>query len=270
MVYFSYGLSGMWDDATKSAGYFQHIQDAAQNESIVDQKLGGLGMYMDGSGYSLSGSYFGSEDDFKSKIAPEFLRGLPTPASSTVQSLSWIDFLLKLGGADTLETPTTGYDSHDNFFAKSVTVPEAAPLTADALKSYFGYMIQQGPSAPASWYSIINLYGGPDSQVNAKDLSFSAYSDRASLWVAQHYIFTAADETLPTASIDWLDGLNNAMTEKMPDADFGAYLNYVDPTLSADDAHRLYYGDELYQRLVGIKEAVDPNEVFWNPQAIGA
>ncbi|GME28156.1 Glucooligosaccharide oxidase [Neofusicoccum parvum] len=270
VTYFAYPLPGMWDDATKTAGYFQHIQDAVQNASIIDRNIGGLGMYMDGSGFSLSGSYFGTVDDFNNKVAPELLRGLPTPTSKTVESLSWIDFLIKLGGAKSLSTPKTGYDSHDNFFAKSVTVPEASPLTEDQLVSYFNYMITQGKSAPASWYSIINLYGGPDSQVNAKDVNFAAYSDRSSLWVAQHYIFTDATSTLPTSSIDWLDGLNNAMTDKMPNANFGAYLNYVDPSLSAADAHEVYYGDSLYQKLAGIKTSVDPKSVFWNPQAIGA
>ncbi|KAL0263586.1 hypothetical protein SLS55_002567 [Diplodia seriata] len=271
VVYFAYSLPDMFSDASKTAGYFQHIQDVATNSSVIDSKLGGMGMYMDGSGFSLSGSYLGSLDDFKAKIGPEFLRGLPTPTTSTVESLDWIKFLVKLGGADSLETPKTGYNAHDNFFAKSVTAPEASPLTADQLESYFSYMIKQGPSAPASWYSIVNLYGGPGSAVNEKDVSFAAYSDRSSLWVAQHYIFTGADETLPNdASHQWLQGLNDAMTDKMPDAEFGAYLNYVDPSLSAEEAHKLYYGDSLYQKLVGIKKEVDSKNVFWNPQAISA
>lgn len=261
----------MFSDASKTAGYFQHIQDVSQNSSVIDAKVGGMGMYMDGSGFSLSGSYFGTLDDFKAKVAPELLRGLPTPSTSTVESLGWIDLLIKLGGASSLSTPKTGYDSHDNFFAKSVTVPESAPLTADALNSYFSYMIQQGPSAPASWYSIVNLYGGPGSAVNEKDVNFAAYSDRSSLWVAQHYIFTGADQTLPgDASHQWLQGLNDAMTDKMPNAEFGAYLNYVDPSLSAEEAHKLYYGDSLVQKLAGIKKEVDPKNVFWNPQAISA
>ncbi|KAF2138787.1 carbohydrate-binding module family 18 [Aplosporella prunicola CBS 121167] len=269
IVYFSYGLADMWQSGEQTATYFQHIQDVAQNATVVDRKIG-FGMYMDGSGFSLSGTYFGTEDEFNSKIAPELLRGLPKPTSSDVQSMGWIASLQKLGGASTITVPTSGYDQHDNFFAKSVTVPEDTPLTHDALTSYFDYMINQGKTAGASWYSIVNLYGGPDSQINNKDTSFAAYSDRNSLWVAQHYIFTSADQTLPQSAMTFLDGLNDAMTSKMPNAEFGAYLNYIDPSLSAEEAHKVYYGDALYERLESVKKAVDPKSVFWNPQAIGA
>ena len=48
------------------------------------------------------------------------------------------------------------------------------------------------------------------------------------------------------------------------------YLNYVDPELSAREAHEVYYGTEIYARLMRVKRAVDPDGVFWNPQAVGA
>jgi FAD/FMN-containing dehydrogenase len=54
----------------------------------------------------------------------------------------------------------------------------------------------------------------------------------------------------------------------MPGTTFGAYLNYVDPDLSAADAHTLYYGAPLYAQLKTIKAAVDPGNVFANPQSI--
>lgn len=267
MINWSYSLPNMFSDASKSANYFSHIQDFAQNSSVVDRNLG-FGMYMDGGGFSISGTYFGTQADFQNKIAPELLRGLPTPSSSSVKALGWIDSLTALGGEGTLTTPTTGYDAHDNFFAKSVVVPQTTPLTLDALKSYFNYMITSNP--PTSWYSIINLYGGPDSQINTKDTSFAAYSDRGAIWVAQHYAFTSAGSTLPSGTEDWVAGLNDAMESAMPNTDFTAYLNYVDPSLSAAEAHDLYYGDSVYPRLASIKSQVDPQNVFWNPQAIGA
>jgi len=47
-------------------------------------------------------------------------------------------------------------------------------------------------------------------------------------------------------------------------------LNYVDPTLTAAQAHREYYGDAVYARLLALKKVVDPGLVLWNPQAVGA
>lgn len=86
----------------------------------------------------------------------------------------------------------------------------------------------------------------------------------------QHY--GDADATaipFPSGTIPFIDGLSNALVSAQPQTAFGAYLNYVDPSLSPETAHELYYGSELYDRLLAIKREVDPLEVFWNPQAIG-
>lgn len=63
------------------------------------------------------------------QIAPELLRGLPTPSSSSyVKTMEWISSLEDLWGGP-LAQPLTGDHGHDNFYAKSVIVPEASPLT---------------------------------------------------------------------------------------------------------------------------------------------
>lgn len=88
--------------------------------------------------------------------------------------------------------------------------------------------------------------------------------------MVQHY------SEVPTASqggakraIDFVDGLNTAMESAMPGTAFGGYLNYIDPELSAQQAHALYYSQVVYQRLMQIKKEADPEHVFWNPQAVG-
>jgi hypothetical protein len=121
--------------------------------------------------------------------------------------------------------------------------------------------------APSSWFVITNLYGGPGSSINdpAKTTNFAAYVDRNSLWVLQLY-----GNKPGNASVPFIQGLTDAIVDAQPETEFGAYLNYVDPSLSAEEAHKLYYGEELYERLLEVKEQVDPNNVFWNPQTIGA
>jgi hypothetical protein len=255
----------MHTSAATSAAVFKHIQDFAQNSSVVGPNLG-FGMYMDRQTFSLTGTYFGTLEDFSNNIAPELLRTLPTPLSSRVQAVDWLQSLVLLGGLGSLTEPVHGYNAHDNFYAKSVTVPE--PLSDAALTAYFDYIISQGASAPTSWFSIINLYGGPGSQINAKDSNFAAYSDRNALWVAQHYGFTDLGVVFPASETTFVDGLNTAMTSQMPGVEFGAYLNYVDPNLSRDEAHALYYSSDVYNRLKTIKAVVDPGNVFFNPQSI--
>ena len=270
VINWSFSLPNMFKSVATLTSTFTHLQTFAQNASVVDRNLG-MGMYMDGSGFSISGTYFGSQSDFQSKIQPELLRGLPTPSTSSVQSVGWIKSLTLLGGANTIQEPLTGYDAHDDFFAKSVVVPSSTPLTTDALNSYFNYIVSSGVNAANPWFSIINLYGGADSQINVPSPSSSAYSDRTALWVAQHYGYTGnTNSPYPTTSIDFINGLNNALISKMPNTVFGGYANYVDPSLTAAQAHSEYYDTATYNKLLSIKKVVDPGSVYWNPQAIGA
>jgi FAD/FMN-containing dehydrogenase len=56
------------------------------------------------------------------------------------------------------------------------------------------------------------------------------------------------------------------MTNNLPD--YAAYPNYVDPTYTREQAHKLYYGAALLERLSKLKAILDPNNVFRNPQSI--
>lgn len=269
VVNWSYGIPGMFTSAATTIAVFEQIQAFAQNASIVDRKLG-LGMYLDGTTFSISGTYIGDEATFTNTIAPALLSGLPTPSSSSVISVDWITSLTDLANSVPLQQPTTGYNLHDDFFAKSVVVPSATPLTTAALTTYFSYIIQNGTSPLSPWFSIINLYGGPDSQINVPASSLTAYSDRSALWVIQHYGYTGSTGSpFPPTELSFIDGLNTAMTSAMPDTIFPAYLNYVDPSLTPTEAHSLYFDAPTYARLLAIKNEVDPGHVFWNPQSVG-
>lgn len=259
----------MFTSATTSANVLLHIQSFAQNASVLDRKLG-MGMYMDGSGFSISGTYFGSLDDFNTKIKPELLRTLPAPSSSSATSMTWIQSLTALANGQPLQQPTTGYNQHDDFFAKSIVVPTSGQLTQATWTAYFDYIIKNGVNSANPWFSIINLYGGSDSQINAKPSSFSAYSDRTALWVFQHYGYTGnTGVPFPTGIVSFVEGLNSAITQAQPGTVFPGYSNYVDPSLTPQQAHAAYYDAATYSKLLGIKQQVDPGKVFWNPQAIG-
>jgi hypothetical protein len=259
ITYFAFSLSGVLNSKATFTNTFLHLQDVATNASVVDNRVS-FGIYLDGYGsYSLSGAYFGSVDEFNSKVKPELLRSLPV-STETVQAMTWYDYLVKVSGEGTITTPVTGYNLHDNFFAKSLTVPESDGLTAGTLDALFDYLRTAGS---VNYYLIINLYGGPGSAINSKDTRFAAYSDRNSLWVFQNYGLTSA-------SINFINGINNAIITAQPQTSFGAYLNYVDPSYDAATAHKLYYGDAVYSKLATLKQQVDPQGVFWHPQAIGA
>jgi len=248
-------------DFTKT---FLHLQDFGTNASVTDNRIS-WGIYLDGvSTYNLGGTFFGTVDEFNAKIKPELIRGVPTPGEIVVQSYSWYDYLILMSDKTSIIEPLTGYDEHDTFFAKSITVPEEDKLSANALNAFYDHIINDASKAPAKGYFvIINLYGGPGSAINTKDTTFAAYNDRDSLFVFQNYGI-GADGT------DFINGINAAIIKAQPKTTFGAYLNYVDPSYTPAEAHKLYYGDALYAALLKLKKKFDPKSVYWNPQAIGA
>lgn len=205
---------------------------------------------------------------FTKDVLPAMVAGFPN-ATLRVQKLGWIEALTVVGDPDPLAQPLGHlYTSHDTFYAKSVVTKENAPLTPAEWLSYATWMAAHQGQGP--WFSINNLYGGPGSAINAVASGDSAYSDRAPLWVIQNYGYTA--DGLPPWDPQLtvlVDGLNEAITSPQPDGNFSGYLNYVDPDLTAADAHREYYGAATYDTLVALKRKYDPASVFWNPQAIG-
>lgn len=198
------------------------------------------------------------------------LTGWPSPESKTLTNLSWIDSLQSQAGSDPLSQPLTGYNEHDTFYAKSIVTKTCEPISQSASLSFWQYIINKGQSISSigSWFTIINIYGGYDSQINVPAVGSSAYGDRDALWVFQNYGSSGSKPWNPSIET-YIDNLNTALTNAQPYGNFSAYLNYVDPELTATQAAVLYYGGDLYDHLVTIKDVVDPKDVFWNPQAIG-
>ena len=262
VTYFGFEWGGIFDTKATFTNSFLRLQEIARNSSIIDNRIS-FGVYMDNNGgFSPSGVFMGTLDEFNSKIKPEFLRNMAAGAGVNVKSYSWYDYLVLLSGKTSIKEPLTGYNEHDIFFAKSITVPEKDGLTSAALDAFWTYQ-QTANAKSVSFYTIVNLYGGPGSAINSKDTNFAAYNDRDSLWVFQNYGQGAN-------TVSFMNGLQDAVIKAQPQTSFGAYLNYVDPSYDAATAHKLYYGDAVYTRLAALKKKIDPDNVFWNPQSIGA
>ncbi|ORY71077.1 uncharacterized protein BCR38DRAFT_462358 [Pseudomassariella vexata] len=254
------------DVAKSLEGYilaFEHVQSFSQNSSIVDRNIG-FGMNIGARGFCVSGTYFGTMEKFNAVIVPELLRGLPKPARTDIKETDWLTSLKMLNSGNSLNI-TNPYTERSNFFAKSVTVPEPG-MSRQALESYLTYVLEKGANAPVHWFALVDLYGGVDSQINIKDEKFAAFQHRGDLWVAQHYGYIDDEANFPDEGIEFINGLNEAMVKGLPK--YGAYENYVDPSLTRKEAHELYYGPTITERLKGIKEKIDPRNIFANPQSI--
>lgn len=196
VINFSVSLPAVLNSASIAANAFLKLQTFVRTSTLMNRNLT-FGIYTDGSGFSLSGWYFGNQAYFTSTVLPTMLNGFPAAESTNIKAMSWLDSLVNEAG-EPLAQPLSGYSAHDTFYAKSITTRDSIPLTLAALKSFFAYVINQGRSASDPWFSIINLYGGLDSQINSKPVSSSAYSDRDSLWVFQVSSSTPILENNPT------------------------------------------------------------------------
>ncbi|KAI0597101.1 hypothetical protein F4775DRAFT_584510 [Biscogniauxia sp. FL1348] len=242
---------------------FLHVQSFANDASAIDRRLG-FGVHLGPNRFSIGGTYFGSLEAFDSTVIPALLGGIPAKPSIDAQEVDWLTSLKLLNSGEDLRIGET-YAEHSNVFAKSVTVPHPG-MSKEALTSYFEYIFNEVPHAPVQYFITVDLYGGADSQIRVKDPEFSAFSHRNAMWVAQHYGHVDEADEFPAAGIDFVNGLNEAMTRKL--AEYGAYENYIDPTLTRDQARALYYGNQLHGKLEALKRKLDPENVFSHPQSI--
>ncbi|KAJ6262672.1 Xylooligosaccharide oxidase [Drechslerella dactyloides] len=264
IVNYSYSFSGL--SASNAAAAFITIQKFA----LTAPKELGLGVSLWGSGtnFEMSGAYYGKTmDDFTSLFQP-LLSQLPQPSSSTVNMKGWIDTLIRFAGASTLSVPETGYNEHTAFFAKSLVTPQGSPLTLEQMTSFFNYAATKGPEASNQglpWFVIINLYGGGNSAItNTALLEQTSYGHRDTLWNFQLYAtINNLSPASNASSITFVDGFDRSVRRSGD----GAYVNYADPTLSPDESHTLYYGEQ-YAKLSQLKKKWDKNQVFWYPQGI--
>jgi hypothetical protein len=182
VINFSVDLSAVLSSASTVANAFLELQNFVLTSPLVNRNIS-FGIYTDGNSFSVGGWYFGDQTYFTTTVLPAMLSGF-LPATPTIQALGWIDSLVHENNGQPLSEPLSGYSAHDTFYTKSIVSHNTQPLTLAALESFWGYVINQGRSFPG-WFSIINLYGGRDSQINIQPLAPSSYSDRDALWVFQ-------------------------------------------------------------------------------------
>ncbi|KAI3319860.1 Glucooligosaccharide oxidase [Xylariaceae sp. AK1471] len=239
---------------------FQHVQDFANNPSIVDRRLG-LVLFLDHHRFSIEGQYLGDLGTFTSSILPTLLHGFPQKGATKVEyrQVDWLTCLRLLAGGMDIEVGAN-YEEHHVFFAKSAAVPHPG-LSREALKNYFEFVMREGASAPVGYFLSAQLYGGADSQVTANKAD-DAFGHRDTMWMFQHYAFVDDKAVFPEEGMAFVEGVSAALG-----AGFGAYNNYPDPLLAPGEAQRKYYGEKL-GRLAVLKGVLDPEDVFAHPQSV--
>lgn len=94
---------------------------------------------------NLSGGWYGPADQLAAVMAP-FLSKVPKPSSVSLTPGTYINSVIIFGGLNRLNT--TGIpDTHDTFYAKSLMVPEASPMSTGAISEFISYLGNQGFTA---------------------------------------------------------------------------------------------------------------------------
>ncbi|CAE6437097.1 unnamed protein product [Rhizoctonia solani] len=197
----------------------------------------------------LRGNYFGSKTSFDAYTAN--WTSLFSPGNLASQAHDWYGGMVE-------PLVSTGPPTRRNFFAKSLMTN--APVEPNSWDSLCDYLGSAGMNTSVSWWFETFSYGGETSRQGA---DATAFAHRDALFSYQLYGYVPLHTTFPADGTPFVNGMLEAL-EPNPQA---AYLNYVDPTLSADEWKQQYYGAH-YERLTKIKSAVDPSNVFRFPQSI--
>ena len=95
----------------------EHIQKFAQNDSVVDSRIG-FGIYIEPAAYVWSGVFFGEQDEFETNVKPEMLRTLPL-ARETVETVDWGNFIAIIANQTVSVNNGPSYNQYSNFVSNA-------------------------------------------------------------------------------------------------------------------------------------------------------
>jgi hypothetical protein len=117
----------------------------------------GINVELGSGAFAFGGVYYGSKSQFTKVIKP-LLDAVPQPPmSSSVKTYNWLGVVQQLAGTDGNLNTSTKSDISDTFYAKSLMVAEAAPLTETTLLSFFNYLYSTGKTTDTSWFILVGV-----------------------------------------------------------------------------------------------------------------
>ncbi|KAJ6489878.1 hypothetical protein C8R45DRAFT_1138716 [Mycena sanguinolenta] len=201
-----------------------------------------------------TGTYFGTEEEYKSLNFEQRLS-----QNATVSVTLFDDWLGAVGNWAEKEALQLVGGASGPFYAKSLTFSADTLIPARGIEDFFSYL-DSADKGTLIWFAIFDLQGGA---VNDVPQNATAFAHRDVLFYLQTYAVSVGK--LSNKTIAFVNGMSEQITNSMPGVNFGAYPGYVDPQLT--DAQTAYWGSNL-PRLEQIKAAIDPQNLFSNPQSV--
>jgi FAD/FMN-containing dehydrogenase len=205
-------------------------------------------------GAIITGTFFGTQKEYDSL---NISARLPNSDDSVIELKDWLG-VVGHWAEDVALDIVGGIPS--NFYAKSLAYTKDDIIPDDGIDKLFDY-IEKTDKGNAIWFIIWDLEGGA---INDVAPNATAYGHRNALFYHQAYAVNLLGKVSDKTK-NFLTGVNDAVTDALPEHDEGAYAGYVDPALGENSAS-LYWGGNV-ERLETIKAQLDPNDVFHNPQS---
>ncbi len=208
-------------------------------------------------GAMITGTFFGTQEEYDSLDLPAHL---PALENHTIQIKDWLGTVTQWG-EDVLFKIVGGIPK--NFYAKSFAYTEKDLVPDNVIDTLFQY-IEDVEKGPVGWFVAWDLEGGATNDI-APDAT--AYGHRDAIYFHQSYAVTLEGRVSETTK-NFLTGINNIVANAEPGHNLGTYAGYVDPALGNGTASAESYWTTNVNRLQQIKAAIDPQDVFHNPQSI--
>lgn len=231
------------------ASLFKQWQAYVSNPTLTRKLASTLTILEDA--VAISGTFFGTQAEYdKLNISSQF----PGANGSAIFIQDWL--ALVGNWADEVSDSAFG-GLPSNFYAKSTSWTPHNLMSSRTIDQLFEY-VDNADKGSAVWFILFDFQGG---YTNDIPLHATSYAGRDVLIWLQSYTVNPLGPVTQT-QINFLDQVNKIATnQKVP---YTAYPGYVDPLLP--DGPEAYWGSNL-PRLRRIKEEVDPNNVFRNPQS---
>ncbi|KAH6616117.1 hypothetical protein B0J18DRAFT_296543 [Chaetomium sp. MPI-SDFR-AT-0129] len=256
----SFEINLPWKNATNITAGWSAIQDyllAGDMDPLLNMRVLGNGYQT-----QIQGLYHGNKTACNETIQP--LVKLVNGTLTKPVEYDWMGGISHYGYSQEVDL-TRPYSQSETFYSKSLVT---SALPAEVLQKVADYWVTEARNVTRSWYIIIDFYGGPTSAVTkvaAEDTSYAYRDPENSLFLYELYDRSFGD--YPDDGFAFLDGWVDAFTSGLEESQWGMYVNYADPTMDREQAQQVYYRQSL-PRLRDIKKAVDPDEVFYYPQAV--
>jgi hypothetical protein len=207
-----------------------------------------------GAGMIISGTFFGTKDEFDAinlqNLFPKHQK------SNLIVLKDWLGLVVHW--TEDIGLHIVG-GTRCAFYSKSLAFTALELLSSSCVDTLFEYL-DTARKGTLLWFLNFELQGGATNDIPT---DAAAYAHRDILLYSESFGIDIGRVSVTTRN--FITGINKVITTAMPNIAFGSYPGYVDPALP--NAQEAYWGTNLPE-LERIKQAIDPKDLFHNPQSV--